>query len=152
MKKLSQIEAPAIAGVVREKTKISAIAEIKNCMYDGADMIDLHLSCLENYDENTIKEIVNSSKLPILALNYNNTYNWQNAGLTEEERTESFLIAAKAGAAGIDMQGYTFHAQSKEKFCGEDKYSFTKGNPKEIVTDEQMISKQCAFIEKTQIN
>ena len=59
MKKLSQIEAPAIAGVVREKTKISAIAEIKNCMYDGADMIDLHLSCLENYDENTIKEIVN---------------------------------------------------------------------------------------------
>ena len=148
MKKLSQIEAPAIAGVVREKTKISAIAEIKNCMYDGADMIDLHLSCLENYDENTIKEIVNSSKLPILALNYNNTYNWQNAGLTEEERTESFLIAAKAGAAGIDMQGYTFHAQSKEKFCGEDKYSFTKNNPKEVVTNNGIIAKQCEFIEK----
>lgn len=74
MRKLSQIPAPAIAGVVREKTMVDAISEIKNCMYDGADMIDLHLSCLENYDENAIKRIVNCTKLPILALNYNNTY------------------------------------------------------------------------------
>ena len=69
MIKLSQITAPAIAGVIRERTVVDAISEIKNCMYDGADMIDLHLSCLENYDENTIKRIVNSTKLPILALN-----------------------------------------------------------------------------------
>lgn len=148
MKKLSQIPAPAMAGVVREKTKASAIAEIKNCMYDGADMVDLHLSCLEKCDEETVKQIVNSTKLPILALNYNNTCNWQSAGFTEEERTESFLVAARAGAAGIDMQGYTFHAPSKEKFCGDDKYSFTKNNPKEIVMDTAIISKQCEFIEK----
>ena len=52
-----------------------------------------------------------------------------------------------AGVAGIDMQGYTFHRPSKDGFCGEDLYSFTKNNPKEIVTDCGIISKQCEFIE-----
>ena len=147
MKKLSKISAPAIAGVIREKNARSAIAQIKNCMYDGADMIDLHLSCLETNDVSTLRTIVISSKLPILALNYNRTVNWEDCGLTEEERVESFLRAVEAGAAGVDMQGYTFHAPSKKEFCGEDKYSFTKGNPKEVVTDPVIISKQSEFIE-----
>ena len=148
MKVLSELQAPAIAGVIREKNVKAAIAEIKNCMYDGADMIDLHMSCLENSETDTLKEIIQSSKLPILALNYNSRYDWSPAGFSEEERVESFLRAVDAGAAGIDMQGYTFHTPSKDGFCGEDKYSFTKGNPKEIVIDEQIISKQCEFIEK----
>ena len=33
-------------------------------------------------------------------------------------------------------------------FVGEDKYSFTKDNPREVVTDENIISKQCELIEK----
>lgn len=146
-KTLSGITAPAIAGVVREKTKRSAIAEIKNCMYDGADMIDLHLSCLENYDVDILKEIIRSTKLPVLALNYNNTVDWIDAGFTEQERVESLLQAIDAGAAGIDMQGYTFHPDSKKGFCGEDDFSFTKGNPKEIVTDSDIISRQCELID-----
>ena len=128
MKVLSKLQAPAIAGVIREKTSKAAIAEIKNCMYDGADMIDLHMSCLENSDTDTLREIIQSSKLPILALNYNGRYDWSTAGFSEEERAESFLRAVDAGAAGINMQGYTFHVPSKDSFCGEDKYSFTKGN------------------------
>lgn len=44
--KLSQLGAPALAGVVKEKRIRGAIAEIKNCFYDGATMIDLHLPCL----------------------------------------------------------------------------------------------------------
>ena len=147
MKKLSEISAPAIAGVIREENITAAIAEIKNCMYDGADMIDLHLSCLENDDVETLRRIVYSSKLPILALNYNSTVHWRDCGLTEEERIDSFLRAVEAGVAGVDMQGYTFHAPSKNGFCGEDKYSFTKGNPKEVVTDSVIISKQSEFIE-----
>ncbi len=146
-KLLSKIEAPALAGVIRERTKAAAIAEIKNCMYNGANMIDLHLSCLKDGAKN-IKDIVNSTKLPILALNYNRAADWTELGLTEEERIETFLEAVDAGVAGIDMQGYTFHAPSKDNFCGEDKYSFTKNNPKEIVTDDEFISKQCDFIEK----
>ena len=147
-KRLSELTALALAGVIREKTSKAAIAEIKNCMYDGADMIDLHISCLENRGEDTLKAIMSASKLPVLALNYNGDYYWQDAGFSEEERTESLLRAVRAGAAGVDIQGYTFHKPSKDSFCGEDKYSFTKGNPKEVVTDEKIILKQCEFIEE----
>lgn len=148
MKVLSNLPPPVLAGVVREKSAKAAIAEIKNCMYDGAGMIDLHMSCLESADTNQLREIINSSKLPVLALNYNKTYDWQDAGFSEEERAASFMRAVEAGAAGIDMQGYTFHLPSKDNFCDNNKYSFTRGNPKEIVTDEAIISKQCEFIEK----
>lgn len=148
MKLLSKLDAPALAGVIRERSINGAIAEIKNCLYDGADMIDLHMSCLESTDTETLKKVIGSSKLPVLALNYNSRCDWSYAGFSEDERAESFVRAVEAGAAGIDMQGYTFDPASKEKFCGEDKYSFTKGNPKEVVTDEGVISKQCEFIEK----
>ncbi len=147
MKRLSVLQAPALAGVIREQTAARAVAEIKNCVYDGADMIDLHLSCLEKDDIDTLRNIIGSSKLPILALNYNSTVDWQSRGFTEDERVDLFLRAIDAGAAGVDMQGYTFHAPSKDGFCGEDRYSFTKGNPKEVVTDPAIIEKQCAFIE-----
>lgn len=146
--KLSQLPSPALAGVVRAQNVRGAIAEIKNCMYDGATMIDLHLSCLENPDLPGLKKVMASSKLPVLALNYNSTYEWESAGYTEEARVESLFRAVEAGAAGIDMQGYTFHLPSKKEFCGEDLYSFTKGNPKEIVTDESIIAKQCELIEQ----
>ena len=146
--KLSQLPSPALAGVVREKSARGAIAEIRNCMYDGATMIDLHMSCLMSVDAESLKTIITSTALPVLALNYNKTYEWTDAGFSEEQRVESFLRAVEAGAAGIDMQGYTFHTPSKSGFCGDDCYSFTKGNPKEIVTDKEIISKQCELIEK----
>ena len=88
MQRLSTIKAPALAGVIREETTQSAIAEIKNCLYDGADMIDLHMSCLEDTSLQALKSIIHSSKLPVLALNYNNKCDWSLAGYTEEEREE----------------------------------------------------------------
>lgn len=148
MKRLSELQAPALAGVVKERSTKAAIAEINNCVYDGADMIDLHLSCLENTDTDELKKIISFSKLPVLALNYNTMYDGTNAGYSEDDRADLFLRAVEAGASGIDMQGYTFHLPSKKEFFGEDKYSFTKGNPKEIITDEEIIAKQCEFIEK----
>lgn len=148
MKRLSTIEAPALAGVVREKTARAAIAEIKNCYLHGAQMIDLHLSCLEDRSEESLRSIIGSSPLPVLALNYAGAYNWSPVPFTEEEREALFLTSVRAGAAGVDMQGYTFDLPSKTAFCGEDKYSFTKGNPKEIVTDPAAIAKQCDFIER----
>ena len=146
--KLSQLTAPALAGVVKEKSAKAAIAEINNCVYDGADMIDLHLSCLENTETDELRKIITFSKLPVLALNYNTTYEGENAGYSEDDRADLFLRAVEAGAAGIDMQGYTFHLPSKKGFCGENKYSFTNGNPKEVVTDESIIAKQSELIER----
>ena len=133
--KLSRLPAPVLAGVVRERTAAAVLGEIKNCKYDGASMIDLHISCLENSDVPTLRRIVEGSGLPILALNYNRDFLWQDIGLSEEERVASLLRAVEAGAAGIDMQGYTFHAPSRDAFCGEDRYSFTRDNPKDIFTD-----------------
>lgn len=99
-------------------------------------------------DEASLRAVIGSSKLPVLALNYNKKCNWENCDFSEEERAKSFLDAVSAGAAGIDMQGYTFDPKSKDAFCGEDRFSFTKGNPKEVVTDGAVIEKQGAFIEK----
>lgn len=148
MTKLSAIPAPAVAGCVRERTVKAAIAEIKNCYYSGADMIDLHLSCLEDTSTEALKKIISSTSLPVLALNYDLHYDWSRIHQTEEERVESLLRAIEAGAAGIDMQGYTFHIPSRSEFCGEDRYSFTKAAPREVVTDPAIIEKQCALIEK----
>ena len=148
MTKISKLPSPALAGVINKKTVADAISAIKNSTFAGADMIDLHLSCLDNTDEESLNKIIKTSRLPILALNYNKKVDGSAAGYTEEERIESLLRAVKAGAAGIDMQGYTFHAPSKGGFYGENKYSFTKIEPKEVITDGEIISKQCELIEK----
>lgn len=145
-KKISEIPSPAVAGVVRERTARDAVAGIRNCVYDGADMIDLHLSCLEDAGTDVLRTVIGATRLPVLALNYNKTYDWQDAGNTEEQRVGSLWNAVLAGAAGVDMQGYTFDVQSRDGFHGEDIYSFTKGNPKEIVTDEGILARQCEWI------
>ena len=148
IKKLSSISPPAIAGVVKAKSANGAIAEIKNCLYDGASMIDLHLHCLECTDEE-LSRVMTSSSLPVLALNYSKEFaEGMDPDRFEQDRVDTMLRAVRAGAAGIDMQGYTFHRPSCQGFYGEDKYSFTKGNPKEIITDERLISKQRELIEQ----
>lgn len=147
-KRIASIVSPAIAGVVRERSARAAVAEVRNCLFDGADMIDLHMSCLDDRSQDSLRWIMGSSKLPVLALNYNLTYDWQDAGFSEEERIASLLQAIEAGAAGIDMQGYTFHLPSKDGFFGENRYSFTQDQPKEIVTDPVVIEKQCDLIEQ----
>ena len=146
--KISKLASPALAGVVKARSVRGAIAEIKNCLCDGATMIDLHMSCLDSPDEQSLRYIMESTKLPVLALNYNVKCDFRDAGYDEEARAELFLRSVRAGASAIDMQGYTFHLPSKNGFCGEDKYSFTKGNPKEIVTDPDVIARQCAFIDE----
>ena len=147
-KSIANLPAPAYAGVIRETTTRAAIAQIKNCQYNGATLIDLHMSCLLDSSVQELEKIIKSTSLPLLALNYNNTYLWEKAGLSEQERVDSFLRAIDAGAAGIDMQAYTFDAFSKTGFHGEDKYSFTKGCPKEVVTDEAIIYQQRQLIDQ----
>ncbi len=139
--KLSSLPAPALAGVVTEKNVRAAIAEMRNCQYDGADMIDLHLPFLASSAVEDLKTILAATPLPVLALNYS-------AEKDEDERIASLWRAVEAGADGIDMQGYTFHRPSKTGFFGEDRYSFTKNNPKEVVTDPAIIAKQCDLIER----
>ncbi len=154
-KRFSCLATPVIAGIVKENTPVDARAEIRNCECHGATAVDLHLSCLaqEYKNEQSIRNIISESRLPVLALNYNLAYEgeWHFYESTEEERTELLLTAAKAGAAAVDIQGYTFDLGSKNGFRNEFShlgYSFIKGNPKEIVVDSAVIEKQMEFIEK----
>ena len=60
-KRLSSIPAPALAGVIREKTKKAAVAQTKNCLYVGADILNPLLGgqiafCVERYDEGSTME------------------------------------------------------------------------------------------------
>ena len=152
-KSFAKVNTPMLAGVVKEKDAKNALATIKNYECAGATGIDLHLSCLdeESRSINKLSYVINSSKLPILALNYNLSYDKGFYETSEEERTNLLLEAVKAGAAAVDIQGYTFDLPSKNGFREEFShlnYSFIKGNPKEIVVDEKIIKKQMEFIER----
>lgn len=149
--KLTDIKMPAFAGVVREKTIKDAIKSIKNCEKKGATMIDLHLSTLENRFRNvkSIRKIVRSTRLPILALNYSQNFDYSPIlNVKEEDRIGLLKIAAKAGVAGVDIQGYSFDLKSKEDFYGDKKLSFYKKGIKEVVTNKSVIAKQTALIKE----
>ncbi len=139
-----------LIGVVRERTARDSIAKIQSCKTHGATAIDLHLSCMDESERtiDQLRSVVNACPLPILALNYNHSYDWKDTQTPEEERIELLMNAIHAGAAAIDLQGYSFHEPSKHNYCGAADFSFTKGNPKEIVTDQAVIDKQRKLIDK----
>lgn len=152
-KSFAKVTSPILAGVIKEKTPDDAIAAIRNCEYKGATGIDLHLSCLDSQyqNEDSIKKIIDATRLPVLALNYNLSYDGSFYEAPEEERIALLLTAIDAGAAAADMQGYTFDLYSKNAFREEYAsldYSFIKGNPKEVVVDSETIAKQTELIEK----
>ncbi|MBQ9768691.1 MAG: type I 3-dehydroquinate dehydratase [Clostridia bacterium] len=152
-KSFAKVQAPMLAGVVKEKTPETAISEILNYYQLGATGIDLHLSCLADEYKNveSIKRIVDASPLPILALNYNQSYEGPIYEADDEAKTELLLKGIEAGAAACDIQGYTFDLPSKtafrEEFLGLG-YSFIKDSPKEVVVDEKIIARQTEFIDK----
>lgn len=152
-KSFARVAQPMLAGVIKENIADQACAAIRNCEYHGATGIDLHLSCLkeEFQTEENMKKIIDSARIPVLALNYNLSYDRGFYEADEEDRTGLLWKAAKAGAAAVDIQGYTFDLYSKTKFREEFadlNYSFIKGNPKEVVVDSKVIEKQMEFIEK----
>ena len=127
-KKFSTSSTPLVIGVVRERTAQNSIKKIREYKESGATAIDWHLSCLEDEykDISQLKIVEDSTDLPILALNYNQRYDWSE----------------------IDDSGYTFDVQSKRKFVGDNIYSFTRNNPFEIVTDKKVIDKQKDLIKR----
>ena len=149
-KSFASLTAPVYAAVIREKTPTNAICAIKNAEINGATAFDLHLSCLEQEYRtvDNIRNIVECTSKPMLGLNYNITVDKGGYACSEEDRIALLLMAVDAGISAVDFQGYTYDLLSKDNFVGEDIYSFTKNNPKEIVTDEKIIKKQKALIDK----
>jgi len=152
-KSFAKNPSPMLIGVVRERTVRDAIAAIRNCEYHGATGIDLHLSCLNEEDQSleNLQRIVTACRLPILALNYNQTYDYQVFDLDEETRIDLLLRFVEAGGAAVDLQGYTYDLPSKTAFRTEFShlgYSFIKDNPKEVVVDPKIIEKQMELIDR----
>ena len=81
---IRSLAVPALAGVVREKSTALAAAAVKNSVYAGADMIDLHLSTLEDISREALERIIAASNVPVLALNYNSKLDWSYAGFDED--------------------------------------------------------------------
>jgi len=144
---------PLLIGVINERTVRDCIAAISNCQYHGATGIDLHLSCLDEDAKNveSIRRIVSATSRPILALNYNHTYERQPFSCDEETRVDLLLKAAEAGVSAVDFQGYTFDIASKTalrpEYANAD-YSFIKESPREVVLDPVIIDKQMALFDQ----
>lgn len=143
---------PMIVGVIKQRTPKEAIAEIKNGEVNGARGFDLHLACLDEEYRNveSIRQIVNATDKPILALNYNNGY-FGNLNMTEEERTGLLMAAVDAGAAAVDIQGYTFDIDAKSGFVDDEwipeGLEFLKEHrAKEVALKPEVLEKQKAFI------
>ena len=149
-KRFSASNVPLIIGVVKERNPQSALLKIKEYQDNGATAIDLHLSCLDNEYKtvSAIKEIVDGTPLPIMALNYSRNYQWEEIPETEDERMALLMTGVEAGVAAIDLLGYTYDTSSRAGYVGKANYSFTKNNPLEIVTDEKVIAKQKEVIER----
>ena len=149
-KRFSNSNVPLLAGVVKERTPKDALEKIRYFEQQGATAIDLHLSCLDDEYKTveSIKQIVDGTPLPMLGLNYSRRYDWTEIEESEEERAELLLKSVEAGISAVDLLGYSFDLASRGKFVGEDKYSFTKNNPLEIVTDKAVIEKQKEFIQR----
>lgn len=149
-KSFASLNAPVLAGVLRRHDPNELKADIRNFELHGATALDFHLSCLDEPYRNldTFREIVSFAKLPVLALNYRVHRDGQ-LDQTEEERVGLMMDCFEAGAAGIDMQGYTFNRAADESPVAHDsRYSFTEGDPFEIVTDDATIAKQVAVIDE----
>ncbi len=142
-------KAPMIVGVIKEKDAYSAICKIREGEFAGARGFDLHIPCLRKEDQtlDALKSIMESTDRPILALHYD-TGNY-----TDDERMELLALAAEAGAAAVDMQGYTFDRAAKDAFVDDefvpDGMEWLKNvRPKEVALKPEVLAKQRAFIDR----
>jgi hypothetical protein len=130
--------------VIREQDPGSAIANIKNAEYDGAQAHDLHLARLgpQFHTHKHFRQIISTTAKPILALNYRHM-----AEMTDEERVKLQLLAIEAGAAGVDIQADVFDPNPADS-PGAALPDTDNGKPKELSMDPAVIEKQMKLIEQ----
>ena len=147
--------APLLVGVIKEEKINQAIASIKNAQLCGAQAFDLHLSPFSENDltvEN-LSNIMKSTEKPILAVHYNEAFDRTRLNFSDEERLRQMLIALDAGAAGIDMQGYTFEPNGDTISTltaqkTKDNMSFVKSLPNEVTLNPETVAKQKDLINR----
>ena len=96
---------PRLASMIQKPTTADAIACIRNSIYDGAEVIALHLEFLgkEYHNLRDLKTIcAYAGNLPLYTMNYRNA---RRPGVSDEELVEGQLMAAEAGASMVDIMG-----------------------------------------------
>ena len=96
---------PRLASMIQEPTAAEAVARIRNSIYDGAEVIALHLEFLGKEHHN-LRDLRNvfayAGSLPVYTMNYRNA---NRPGVSDEELVAGQLIAAEAGASMVDVMG-----------------------------------------------
>lgn len=145
---------PLLIGVIKEETVKGSAAAIRQAALNGATAIDLHLSVLDP-SEVTVEQLRPAfacTDLPVMALQYNMDYMGRKLSATHEERMQQLMTAVEAGAACVDIQGYTFSPgdtrDSMDPAKVEEGMSFVAKLPKEITLDPETIEKQKEMIRK----
>lgn len=153
-KSFANVKPPVLAAVIKGTTPKAAIAAIKNSTLAGANAFDLHISVMnkESITVETLKPVFDYTEMPVLALHYNQSGDGSPMKDDDGERVRQLLIALEAGAAGIDLQGYTFEPDRNTKATFqsrwiEDNMSFASACPNEVTLNPATIQKQTELIE-----
>jgi len=153
-KSFANAKPPVLAAVIKGTTPKAAIAAIKNSTLAGANAFDLHISVMnkESITVETLKPVFDYTEKPVLALHYNQSGDGSPMKDDDGERVRQLLIALEAGAAGIDLQGYTFEPDRNTKATFqsrwiEDNMSFASACPNEVTLNPATIQKQTELIE-----
>jgi len=151
-------EGPLVVDVIKERTVRECIAAMRNGEYAGAMGHDLHISCINEAErtEEKLRSIIEASRRPVLALNYNGTAEGTYFTTTEEERIELLERAARAGASAVDIQAYSFDLPVKEAFLDEayvtEEMLFAEAKPCEVALKPEIVQKQKDFIARMHQN
>lgn len=141
-------------GVIKENTVEEAIIAMCIAEDKGCCGFDLHLNLLFNkglLSKENISKICQTSKLPILALNYN-------PDISQTERLQGLELAIEAGCPAIDFQGFMFcndktittQTEENRKYfenLGFD-MSFLDAAPQETVVDPEIVKQQIEYVDK----
>ena len=153
-KSFANTKPPVLAAVIKETTPKAAMAAIKNSTLAGANAFDLHISVMnkESITVEALKPVFDFTEKPILALHYNQFPDAATPKDDDNERVRQLLIALEAGAAGIDLQGYTFEPERDTKATFQSKWigenmRFASACPNEVTLNPATIEKQTELIE-----
>lgn len=151
--KFTEAEKPTVIGVIKETSAAAAAEALRRGTEDGASAFDLHISYLpenELSDPAKLSSIFTATSLPVLAVHYNYIPGGK-SHVPDDERIRLMTNCLKYGAAGIDMQGYTFCAApqaSLQKYGSTETHPFIKKSPREVVLDPEAAEKQAETIRR----
>lgn len=121
---------PLLASMLMENNADDSIVRIRKSIYDGADVLAMHLEYLKSEYQNqkTLRRIFDYAEdKPVFTMFYRTDFNGH---ITDEEHVALQLEAARAGASMVDMMGDIYNP-----------------NAMQLATDQKTIDRQRAMVD-----